>query len=313
MLLWFTRYREIQTGTSCNETSERCLGGDNMREYNDFYYTVGDGLTLYARDYSGPNNGKGCVLMMHGLTRNSRDFEVLAEKLSGSYRVLVAEQRGRGKSEWDSQPERYAIPTYVGDMFALLEAAGEKNIAVVGTSMGGLIAMAMNAASPGVFRKVVLNDIGPELSPVGLDRISSYVGQGGPISTWEEAIAYNRSINGVAFPRLSENQWEIFTRQIFNEGGGAPYLDYDPAISQAVKADDGSAVPPDLWPVYELLNVQPLMLVRGAISDLLDSKIKDRMIEVIPDLAYLEVPNVGHAPMLIDNTVTDAIELFMEG
>jgi len=282
-----------------------------MRNYKEFYYDVADGLTLFARDYPGPENHNGCVLMMHGLTRNSRDFEVLAEKLSSTHRVLVAEQRGRGKSDWDSQPERYAIPTYVGDMFALLEAAGENQVAAVGTSMGGLMAMVMNAANPGVFTHVVLNDIGPELSKVGLDRISGYVGQGGPISTWEEAIDYNRSINGVAFPTLSDDQWETFTRQLFNERDGVPYLDYDPAISQAVKADDGSAVPPDLWPVYKLLNAQPLMLVRGAISDLLDAAIKDRMIAEIPDLEYVEVPDVGHAPMVMDETVTGAIERFI--
>lgn len=282
-----------------------------MQTYEDLYYRVADELTLYARDYPGPESRKGCVLMMHGLTRNSRDFEVLAEKLSDSYRVLVAEQRGRGKSEWDSQPERYAIPTYVGDMFALLKTAGEQQVAAIGTSMGGLMAMVMNATNPGVFSHVVLNDIGPELSKVGLDRISSYVGQGGPISTWEEAVDYNRSINSVAFPTLSDDQWEMFTRQLFSERDGAPYLDYDPAISQAVKADDGSAVPPDLWPVYQLLNAQPLMLVRGAISDLLNNEIKDRMMEEVPGLEYLEVPEVGHAPMLIDERVTDAIERFI--
>lgn len=284
-----------------------------MSVFRDFFYTVEDGVTLYARDYSGPEERNGCVLMMHGLTRNSKDFEVLAEKLSASYRVLVADQRGRGKSEWDSQPERYAIPTYVGDMFALLEAAGEKQVAAVGTSMGGLMAMVMNADSPGVFSHVVLNDIGPELSKVGLDRITSYVGQGGPISTWEEAVAYNRSINGVAFPTLRDDQWETFTRQLFSERDGAPYLDYDPAISQAVRADDGSAVPPDLWPVYQLLNSQPLMLVRGAISDLLDNEIKDRMIVEVPSLEYVEVPDVGHAPMLIDESVTTVIEQFIGG
>ena len=282
-----------------------------MQTYDDLYYRVADELTLYARDYPGPESRKGCVLMMHGLTRNSRDFEVLAEKLSDSYRVLVAEQRGRGKSEWDSQPERYAIPTYVGDMFALLKTAGEQQVAAIGTSMGGLMAMVMNATNPGVFSHVVLNDIGPELTKVGLDRISSYVGQGGPISTWEEAVAYNRSINSIAFPTLSDDQWETFTRQLFSERDGAPYLDYDPAISQAVKADDGSAVPPDLWPVYQLLNAQPLMLVRGAISDLLNNEIKDRMMEEVPGLEYLEVPEVGHAPMLIDERVTDAIERFI--
>lgn len=282
-----------------------------MRRFSDFYYQVPDGLTLYARDYPGPDDRAGCVLLMHGLTRNSRDFDVLADRLSVHFRVLVPEQRGRGRSEWDSQPDRYGIPTYVNDMFELLEAVGEDHVAAVGTSMGGLMAMVMNAMRPGVFTHVVLNDIGPELSKEGLDRISGYVGQGGIISTWEEAVAYNRAINAVAFPSLSDQQWGDFTRQLFGERNGAPFLDYDPAISQAVRSDEGSALPPDLWSVYAQLESQPLMLIRGAISDLLDTDIKDRMIHSVPDLLYLEVADVGHAPMLIDDAVTEALENFL--
>ena len=282
-----------------------------MRRFSDFYYQVPDGLTLYARDYPGPDDRAGCVLLMHGLTRNSRDFDVLADRLSVHLRVLVPEQRGRGRSEWDSQPDRYGIPTYVNDMFELLEAVGEDHVAAVGTSMGGLMAMVMNAMRPGVFTHVVLNDIGPELSKEGLDRISGYVGQGGIISTWEEAVAYNRAINAVAFPSLSDQQWGEFTRQLFGERNGAPFLDYDPAISQAVRSDEGSALPPDLWSVYAQLESQPLMLIRGAISDLLDTDIKDRMIHSVPDLLYLEVADVGHAPMLIDDAVTEALEKFL--
>ena len=282
-----------------------------MRRFSDFYYQVPDGLTLYARDYPGPDDRAGCVLLMHGLTRNSRDFDVLADRLSGHFRVLVPEQRGRGRSEWDSQPDRYGIPTYVNDMFELLEAVGEDHVAAVGTSMGGLMAMVMNAMRPGVFTHVVLNDIGPELSKEGLDRISGYVGQGGIISTWEEAVAYNRAINAVAFPSLSDQQWRDFTRQLFGERNGAPFLDYDPAISQAVRSDEGSALPPDLWSVYAQLESQPLMLIRGAISDLLDTDIKDRMIQSVPDLLYLEVADVGHAPMLIDDAITEALENFL--
>ena len=282
-----------------------------MRRFSDFYYQVPDGLTLYARDYPGPDDRAGCVLLMHGLTRNSRDFDVLADRLSEHFRVLVPEQRGRGRSEWDSQPDRYGIPTYVNDMFELLEAVGEDHVAAVGTSMGGLMAMVMNAMRPGVFTHVVLNDIGPELSKEGLDRISGYVGQGGIISTWEEAVAYNRAINAVAFPSLSDQQWGEFTRQLFGERKGAPFLDYDPAISQAVRSDEGSALPPDLWSVYAQLESQPLMLIRGAISDLLDTDIKDRMIQSVPDLLYLEVADVGHAPMLIDDAVTEALENFL--
>ena len=144
--------------------------------YDDFFYQSEDGLTLYARDYPAPCSDAQCVLLMHGLSRNSRDFECLANRLSKRYRVLVAEQRGRGKSEWDTDPTRYAIPHYVSDMFALLEAARVSRVATVGTSMGGLMAMVMNSVMPGVFSHVVLNDIGPELCDEGLNRIKGYVG-----------------------------------------------------------------------------------------------------------------------------------------
>ena len=176
--------------------------------------------------------------------------------------------------------------------------------------MGGLMAMVMNSAMPGVFSQVVLNDIGPELCDEGLNRIKGYVGQGEPVTTWAEAVAYNRRINEVAFPTLSDEGWEQFARQIFTEVNGVPVLDYHPRISEAVNAEDSDAVPPDLWPIFDLLAQQPLMLIRGALSDLLDARIKDEMQRRVPAMTYLEVPNVGHAPMLKDEAVIAAIQSF---
>ena len=176
--------------------------------------------------------------------------------------------------------------------------------------MGGLMAMIMNSAMPGVFSHVVLNDIGPELCDEGLNRIKGYVGQGEPVTTWAEAVAYSRRINEVAFPTLSDEGWEQFARQIFKEIDGVPVLDYDPRISEAVTAEDSDAVPPDLWPVFDLLGQQPLMLIRGALSDLLDDRITAEMQRRVPTMAYLEVADVGHAPMLKDEAVIAAIEAF---
>ncbi len=278
--------------------------------YEDLFYRSEDGLTLYARDYPAPSPDAKCVLLMHGLSRNSRDFEVLADRLSKRYRVLVAEQRGRGKSEWDTNPARYAIPHYVRDMFTLLQAANVNRVATVGTSMGGLMAMVMNSAMPGVFSHVVLNDIGPELCDKGLNRIKGYVGQGKPVTHWDEAVAYNKRINEVAFPTLSDEGWEEFARQIFKEIDGVPALDYDPKISEAVNAEVSDAVPPDLWPAFDLLAQQPLMLIRGALSDLLDTRITAEMQRRVPGMAYFEVADVGHAPMLKDEAVIAAIEVF---
>jgi pimeloyl-ACP methyl ester carboxylesterase len=195
-------------------------------------------------------------------------------------------------------------------MFALLKAANVSRVAAVGTSMGGLMAMVMNSAMPGVFSHVVLNDIGPELCDEGLNRIKGYVGQGEPVTTWAEAVAYKRRNNEVAFPTLSDEGWEQFAWQIFKEVNGVPVLDYDPRISEAVNADDSDAVPPNLWPVLDLLAQQPLMLISGALSDLLDSRITAEMKRRVPAMAYLEVADVGHAPMLKDEAVIAAIEAF---
>ena len=283
---------------------------DQSSIYEDLFYRSEDGLTLYARDYPAPSSDAQCVLLMHGLSRNSRDFEVLADRLSKRYRVLVAEQRGRGKSEWDTDSTRYAIPCYVRDMFALLKAVNVDRVATVGTSMGGLMAMVMNSVMPGVFSHVVLNDIGPELCDEGFNRIKGYLGQGEPVTTWAEAVAFNRRINEVAFPNLSDEGWEQFARQIFKEIDGVPVLDYDPRISEAVNSKDSDPVPPDLWPVFDLLERQPLMLIRGALSDLLNTQITAEMQRRVPTMAYLEVADVGHAPMLKDEAVIAAIEGF---
>ena len=123
-------------------------------------------------------------------------------------------------------------------------------------------------------------------------------------------MAYNRRINEVAFPTLSDEGWEQFARQIFKEIDGVPVLDYDPRISEAVNAEDSDAVPPDLWPVFDLLAQQLLMLIRGALSDLLDTRITAEMQRRVPAMAYLEVADVGHAPMLKDKAVIAAIEAF---
>ena len=130
------------------------------------------------------------------------------------------------------------------------------------------------------------------------------------MTTWAQAVTFNRRINEVAYPTLSDEGWEQFTRQIFKEINGVPVLDYDPRISEAINSKDSDPVPPDLWPVFDLLARQPLMLIRGSLSDLLDIQITAKMQRRVPTMAYLEVADVGHAPMLKDEAVIAAIEAF---
>lgn len=282
-----------------------------MAEYSDLYYTVTDGLTLYARDYPGPRKDAPVVLCMHGLTRNSRDFRWLAPELAKSHRVLVAEQRGRGHSEYDNQIARYQPQVYMGDMLELLSQQGIAQCAVVGTSLGGLMAMGMNAARPGIFSHVVLNDIGPVLASAGLERIKQYVGSASEFADWEGAVDYARTVNAVAFPKYGPVEWRQFAENLCTERGGKVVLDYDLNISKPIKGEDSAALPPDMWALFDALADTPLLLVRGAISDLLDVDCVEEMQRRHPGMAYLEVPDVGHAPMLNEPGVSQRIVEFI--
>lgn len=282
-----------------------------MTDFNDLHYTVPDGLTLYARDYPGPSADAPVALLMHGLTRNSRDFEDLAPQLAASHRVLVPDQRGRGRSEWDSNPARYLPATYIGDMFVLLASQGVDRVAAVGTSMGGLMAMGMAAVNAGVFSHVVLNDIGPVIAQEGLDRIKAYVGSGSEFPDWDSAAAYMRQVNGSAFPHYGDADWLRFARRTCAERDGRVVLDHDQAISAPMKEDTANAAPSNLWPLFDALAGVPMMLVRGATTDLLDLPTTEEMRRRRPDLRYLEVPDVGHAPMLDEAGVAEAIIAFI--
>ncbi|EED36584.1 hydrolase, alpha/beta fold family [Luminiphilus syltensis NOR5-1B] len=282
-----------------------------MGDYSDLFYTVADGLTLYARDYAGPTSDAPVALLMHGLTRNSRDFAAIAPAIAKTHRVIVVEQRGRGRSDWDLQIERYQPATYVGDMFELLQQQGLSTVATVGTSMGGLIAMAMNATQPGVFSRVVLNDIGPVIAQRGLDRITRYVGMASEFDDWSGAVDYARTVNAEAFPHHTDADWSAFAERIATERDGKVVLDYDPGISEAMKASEAAAVPPDMWPLFDALTGVPLMLVRGAITDLLDESCVTEMQQRHPSMELVTVPDVGHAPMLDEPGVCEQLVDFL--
>ncbi|WP_404480150.1 alpha/beta fold hydrolase [Novosphingobium sp. BL-52-GroH] len=271
-------------------------------------------LDLAARDYAAAGSQAPVLLMMHGLTRNSADFEPLAARLAGRYRMIVPDQRGRGLSQWDPDPANYRPEVYAQDMLALLDELGIERAGLVGTSMGGLMAMVMNALRPGLAQGVVFNDIGPVLEPAGLARIQGYVGPSGTMANWTEAAARTRAINASAFPDYGRAEWEAFARRIARQNAdGTVSFAYDPAISQSVAGDDPQTVPPDLWPLWDLLDTVPVLVVRGALSDLLSVRTVTAMAQRhAGPYASVEVPRVGHAPILDEPVVLAAIEAFLE-
>jgi pimeloyl-ACP methyl ester carboxylesterase len=286
-----------------------------MTHHRDHYFrSADDRLTLYARDYASGRDGTP-ILMMHGLTRNSADFEAIADILHPNHRLIIPDQRGRGRSGYDSDPSNYTPLVYMQDMFALLGSLGIERAILMGTSMGGLIAMLMAATNPEMASALILNDIGPEVGPQGLARLQQYVGKPVNVSSWQQAATYCRQINEIALPDYSDDDWMAFARRTFvADADGMPRLAYDFAISQGVQGDDPSAAPADLWPIWNRLSEIPVLVIRGQESDILScATMEDMMVRHGGHIHTVEIPGRGHAPMLDEPTAVSAIQSFLAG
>ncbi|PLK28082.1 alpha/beta hydrolase [Porphyrobacter sp. TH134] len=285
--------------------------------YEDRFWTSSDGLNLHYRNYPGPDAdgadaGKLPVVCLHGLTRNARDFAALAESLAVSRRVIVPDMRGRGQSDYAANSDSYTPMTYVADVEKLLTEQGITRFAVVGTSMGGLMAMLMAAAMPGRMAAVVMNDIGPEVDPAGLARISGYVGQGRSYPTWVHAARGLAEAHGAAFPDYDLDQWlEMAKRTMIVTQNGRISYDYDMAIAEPF-AKPGNAAPANLWLAFEALAGVPMLLVRGALSDLLSEDTVKQMGMRNPAMRAVTVARVGHAPTLDEPEVRAAIHALLD-
>lgn len=278
--------------------------------YRDLYFEVPDGLRLHCRDYPGAQD-KPPLLCLHGLTRNTRDFEHFAERYSPQFRVLVFEFRGRGLSDYDPQPSRYTPLTYCADVQHLLDHVRAEQAIFVGTSLGGLVTMSMAVLGPGRIAASILNDVGPELGQAGLDRIQSYVGKGERFKSWEEAAQSIAGNQAGAFPNYGPEEWLAAARRNCREESGEVRFDYDVAIADAFQ-NAGPTPKIDMWPLFRALAAKPLLVVRGALSELLSASTAQKMREAAPCAEFVEVPDVGHAPMLDEPAAMAAIDRFLE-
>lgn len=275
--------------------------------FTDEYWTSPDGLKLHYRDYAGDPE-QVPVICLHGLTRNSRDFASLAEHLAGKRRVIVPEMRGRGLSEYAKDTSTYSPLTYVADVTALLDELKIASFISIGTSMGGLMTMLLAARDPQRLAAVVLNDIGPELDPAGIERIAGYVGHGRSFPTWMHAARALEEQHSPWFPDFTIERWlDLAKRTMILGQNGRIALDYDMAIAEPFDQPDGAA-PPNLWPAFEALADVPLLVLRGELSDLLSEKTVAAMKQRHPGMRAVTVPRVGHAPMLDEAESLAAIE-----
>ena len=277
---------------------------------SEYWFDSQDGLRLFSRVYPGPTAGAATVLCLHGLTRNSRDFEDLAEHLAGRYRVIVPDVRGRGLSARDPNFNNYQIPVYLADVLRLLAGLGAARVSIVGTSMGGLMAMVLAATQPALVAGIVLNDVGPEVDRAGLERIRGYVGKAPAVRDWAGAVAVVRMVYGSAWPGLDDARWEKLARASYRaDAQGIPQADSDPLIAEPLK--DTSKAAPDLWPLWGALAKVPILAIRGGHSDILSAATLERMKREKPDLTMLTAANRGHAPLLDEPECVQAIDEFL--
>jgi len=227
-------------------------------------------------------------------------------------RVIAVDLRGRGRSDQDPNPKRYAPLTYAADMVALLDSIRAPRALFVGTSLGGIVTMTLASKHIDRIGGAVLNDVGPVIASEGLARISGYAGKRPEVKSWADAIAYAKQTGGVAFPGYTDADWAVFVRRIFKEGAdGVPVLECDPGVFQPVNPVLTWLLTPLVWGMFRKLAAgRPTLLVRGAISDVLSVDTANRMRREAKEMTYVEVENVGHAPTLSEPLAKECLTRF---
>ena len=275
-----------------------------MATWTDRFWNSADGVKLHYRDYDG-NRDRPPILCIPGLTRNARDFEPLADRFAGDWRVIAIDLRGRGGSAFDPDPSNYKPMVYVADILKMLDQLGIADAVFVGTSLGGICTMALALGHNERIAGALLNDIGPEIDRAGVERIAGYVGKTSRFASWDEAIDQVSSRNLDVYPDYSRADWDRFVRRMAKEDGLAVVFDYDMAIAGNFES---AASAPDIWPLYQALDGRPVAILRGELSDLLSADVATRMASELSDVELVTVPRVGHAPSLDEPESLAAID-----
>jgi len=282
-----------------------------MVEWSDGYWWSNDGLRLHYRDYAGDASGAP-ILCIPGLTRNARDFEGVAERLAGKWRLICVELRGRGESAYAKDPMTYAPLTYLQDLEALIAELKLDRFILFGTSLGGLMTMLLAASGRERIAAALLNDIGPAMEPRGLDHIRSYVGRARDWPTWLHAARFLAEAQRDRYPDWEIDQWLVYAKRLCRlTPGGRIVFDYDMRIAEPFKLPSGEAGF-DLWPAFRALAGIPSLVVRGELSDLTTAETVARMQAEVPEMEAVTVPRVGHAPTLDEKEAADAIDRLLK-
>ena len=265
---------------------------------------------MHYTEWGAADNPK-VLICVHGLARNCRDFDFLAQAMARDYRVVCPDVAGRGHSEWLKVADDYDFPLYVADMVTLIARLDVESVDWVGTSMGGVIGMVLAAQSGNPIRRLVLNDVGPVVTGVSLQRIAQYLGKAPKFPDLATAEQYIRAVSA-SFGPLTDSQWRHLTvHSLRREPEGQYAMRYDPDINAPVRKMT-EFVDTDLWAFYDQVRC-PTLLIRGAQSDLLTAEAARQMTERGPKAKLVEFEGVGHAPMLMDEAQIAPVRAFLLG
>lgn len=284
-------------------------------QFRDVYCQSADGLKLHAKVVGPDNSALLPVLCLPGLTRTTDDFDDIARAIASSpaapRKVVSIDYRGRGLSDYDPDPAKYAVPVELGDVLTIAASLGITRAILLGTSRGGLISMALAAAQPQLLAGVILNDIGPALEIGGLMKIKGYIANPPPRKTWDEAARGLKELFASVFPSLTDAEWMAWARRAFREkAGGGLERTYDLKLSHTLDGLDPANPLPQVWELFDAMAGVPLMLIHGGLSDLLSVQGVQDMVARRPDLELVTVADQGHAPLLSDKPTMDRIVAF---
>ena len=285
----------------------------NDTSYSTFV-TAPDGLRLHVRCYGRASAAGIPVVCLPGLARTAADFDALATELSrdGPHprRVIALDYRGRGLSQYDRDPANYSLPVELADVLAVVTALEAFPAVFIGTSRGGILTMLLATVRPSAIAGAVLNDIGPVIEPQGLMRIKSYVGKLPQPRTFAEGAEILRRLFHSQFPRLGPDDWLAAAHRIFKEENGLLVTTYDPKLATTLAGVDLERPIANLWKEFDALTHVPLMVIRGANSDILSAWTVAQMKARHPALETIEVPDQGHAPLLAEADTISLIARF---
>lgn len=279
----------------------------NPAGFSDGFWWSNDGLRLHYREYPGRDD-RPVLLCIPGLTRNARDFEGLAGRLAGEWRLLCVELRGRGESGYAKDPMSYVPLTYLQDLEALIAELKLDRFVCIGTSLGGILSMLLAATEPQRLAGAVLNDVGPEIEPAGLVRIRGYVGKGVWYPTWMHAARATAEAMGDIYPDYDIEDWLRMAKRLHRlNSSGRIVLDYDMKIAEPFRVP-GNEAGPDMWPTLDAFGAKPVLVVRGERSDILSAKTAEKMRARLPNGELVTLPGIGHAPTLEEPEAFAAVE-----